>query len=328
MANVAYPGATGIVGVTDAATFIPELWSDEIRAAYEKNLIVANLVKKMSMKGKKGDVIRVPAPVRGTAIAKGENTAVTIQMNAELDVTIPIDKHFEYSRLIEDIVEVQALSSLRKFYTDDAGYALARQRDTDLFNCGTGLGNGTYSAAPGAAGASWAHTACFYPSAATTLSAYAVDTVDDNDVMLDFHFRALIERMDNADVPMDGRSFIIPPSLRNMIMGVDRYVSSDFVNSGKVAGGKIGELYGIDIYVSSNCPVLESALENTAASTAKDIRGAFLIHKDTFVLAEQVAIRSQTQYKQEYLATLYTADTIYGVKAFRPDAGFILAIPG
>ena len=34
---------------------------------------------------------------------------------------------------------------------------------------------------------------------------------------------------------MDGRSFIIPPSVRNTIMGIDRYVSSDFVNNGKVA---------------------------------------------------------------------------------------------
>jgi hypothetical protein len=39
---------------TTAATFIPELWSDEIVAAYKKNLVLANLVNKMPMKGKKG----------------------------------------------------------------------------------------------------------------------------------------------------------------------------------------------------------------------------------------------------------------------------------
>jgi hypothetical protein len=43
------------------------------------------------------------------------------------------------SRLIEDIVEVQALSSLRQFYTEDAGYALAVQVDNDLHAAGTGL---------------------------------------------------------------------------------------------------------------------------------------------------------------------------------------------
>jgi hypothetical protein len=49
-------------------------------------------------------------------------------------------------------------------------------------------------------------------------------------------------------------------------------------------------------------------------------------HKDAIVLAEQMAVRSQTQYKQEYLSTLYTADTLYGVETYRPEAGFIIAI--
>jgi hypothetical protein len=43
-------------------------------------------------------------------------------------------------------------------------------------------------------------------------------------------------------------------------------------------------------------------------------------------LAEQLGIRSQTQYKQEFLGTLFTADTLYGTKAYRPEAGFVLAV--
>jgi hypothetical protein len=39
-----------------------------------------------------------------------------------------------------------------------------------------------------------------------------------------------------------------------------------------------------------------------------------------------MAVRSQTQYKQEYLATLFTADTLYGVQVYRPEAGFVLAV--
>ena len=60
---------------------------------------------------------------------KAADTAVTIIANTESELTVTIDRHFEYSRLIEDIVEVQALSSLRQFYTEDAGYALAVQVD-------------------------------------------------------------------------------------------------------------------------------------------------------------------------------------------------------
>jgi hypothetical protein len=129
--------------------------------------------------------------------------------------------------------------------------------------------------------------------------------------------------MDDADVPMDGRKFAIPPSLRNAIMGVDRYNSSDFVDGRGVQNGQIGKLYGIDIYVSSNMPTIETAAENTAGDA---IKAALLFHTDTLVLAEQLGVRSQTQYKQEYLSTLYTADTLFGTKVVRPEAGFVLAV--
>ena len=49
-------------------------------------------------------------------------------------------------------------------------------------------------------------------------------------------------------------------------------------------------------------------------------------HKDTFILAEQMGVRSQTQYKQEFLADLLTSDQLYGVKTFRPDSGFVLNV--
>ena len=131
--------------------------------------------------------------------------------------------------------------------------------------------------------------------------------------------------MDDNDVPMDGRSFIIPPSVRNTIMGIDRYVSSDFVNNGKVTGGQIGELYGIDIFVSTNCPVVETAGNNSASSI--DSLGALLLHRDALTFAEQVGVRSQTQYKQEFLANLFTSDTLYGTAVLRPEAGLTLVVP-
>ena len=117
----AYFTANAVVDKTAADTFIPEIWSDEVIAAYQKNLKMAPLVKRIAMTGKKGDLIHIPKPIRGSANSKAEATAVTIQANLEQELTVTVDRHFEYSRLIEDIVEVQALNSLRQFYTEDAG---------------------------------------------------------------------------------------------------------------------------------------------------------------------------------------------------------------
>jgi len=316
MATATYPGAAGMTGLTEADKFIPELWSDEIVAAYKKNLMMANLVNKMSMVGKKGDTLHIPKPTRGSAAVKAENTAVTIQANTESEVVVTIDKHYEYSRMIEDIVGVQALDSMRKFYTDDAGYALAKQVDDDLFTLGKSLGDGD--------GSDWTHSNVYSMDATSGLSTYAVDTVIADDVFTDAAFRDLIKLMDDADVPMEGRFLVVPPSARRDILGITRYNSSDFVDGRSTQTGLIGNLYGIDIYVSSNCPTIETAAENSVNGAVK---AGILGHRDTFVLAEQMGVRSQTQYKQEYLADLFTADTLYGTKVLRPETGFVVALP-
>lgn len=292
----------------NGGVFIPELWSDEIIAAYKQNLVLANLVNKMPMTGKKGDTLNIPKPDRGTAALKAAADTVTIQQTANNEVVITIDKHYEYSRLIEDIVDVQSLDSLRRFYTDDAGYALSKQVDTDLFELGKSLGNGT--------GASFVHNASYQINTSTSaLEAFDDDGAADLGTFDDTAFRNMIEKLDEQDVPMDNRVLIIPPSIRNVIMGIERYNSADFVDGRGVRTGQIGQLYGIDVYVTTNTP-----------ATGTAAKGMFLLHKDAFVLAEQMAVRSQTQYKQEFLANLFTADTLYGTKVLRPENGLVVSV--
>jgi len=304
---------TNHVTNTTGATFIPEIWSDEIIAAYEKSLVLANLVNRMPMTGKKGDVLHVPKPTRGDASAKAASTQVTLIAATESEVQVAIDQHYEYSRLIEDITDVQALSSLRQFYTSDAGYALAKQVDTDLFALAKSFGDSD--------GADYVHSNSFFMDASTNLTAYAVDTVAAADVFTDAAFREAVKELDDNDTPMDQRFLVVPPSVVQTIRGIDRYNSSDFVSGQPVVNGQVGTLYGIDIYVSTNCPIIETAAANSAGG---DLKAGILGHKDAMVFAEQLGVRSQTQYKQEYLGDLFTADTLYGVKVLRPESALAL----
>lgn len=304
---------TNHVTNTTAATFIPEIWSDEIIAAYEKSLVLANLVNRMPMTGKKGDVLHVPKPTRGDASAKAASTQVTLIAATESEVQVAIDQHYEYSRLIEDITDVQALASLRQFYTSDAGYALAKQVDTDLFALAKSFGDSD--------GADFVHSNSFYMDASTDLTAYAVDTVAAADVFSDDGFRAAIKQLDDADVPMDQRFLVVPPSVVETIRGITRYNSADFVGGQPTVNGNIGNLYGINIYVSTNCPVVETAAANSAGG---ELKAGILGHRDAMVFAEQMGVRTQTQYKQEYLGDLFTADTLYGVKVLRPESALTL----
>lgn len=274
-------------------------------ASYKKNLVAANLVKKMAFKGKKGDAVHIPSPTRGNASVKAASTQVTLIAATETEVVVNIDKHYEYSRLIEDIVEAQALSSLRQFYTDDAGYALARQVDTDLVRLGRGVQGGDGTAA---------YTGAFSGADGTTAYTGTAGALTDAAI------RRSIQRLDDNDVPMDNRFLIVPPSTRNTLMGIARFTEQAFVGeaggANTIRNGEIGNVYGIPVFVTSNAD----------AATDGD-RICLLAHKDFAVLVEQMGVRSQTQYKQEYLGTLFTSDMLYGVKELRDGSAVALAVP-
>jgi len=283
---------TNHVTNTTAATFIPEIWSDEIIASYEKSLVVKPLVRAMSMVGKKGDTIRVPKPDRGSASAKVAETEVTLIAGTTGELVITIDQHFEYSRLIEDITDVQALNSLRSFYTTDAGYALATQVDSALIaEANSGFTAKKSFVSGGIADEAGATTTAF------------------NDI----GFREAIQILDDNDVPGEGRVMVIPPAVKRDMLGVSNYISSDFVTGQPVVNGKIGSLYGVDLYVSTN-------LTGNAGE-----KNCLLMHKDALVFAEQLGVRTQTQYIQQHLADLMTADTLYGLETYRPEAGVSIA---
>jgi len=291
---------------TTGATFIPELWSDEIIASYKQNLVMANLVSKMSFKGKKGDTLHIPKPTRGSANVKAASTQVTLQAATESEVQVLVNKHYEYSRLIEDITEAQALASLRKFYTGDAGYALAKQVDTDLLALGRNVqgGNGTiaYNAAVIGGDGSTAYTGA------------------NESAITDAGIRKIIQTLDDQDVPMDGRVLVLPPVARNVMLGLARFTEQAFTGEtgggNSIRNGEIGNVYGVKVYVTTNC--------ETATG---DARIGMMFHKDAFVLAEQMGVRSQTQYKQEYLGTLFTSDMLYGVAELRDNAAVAIAMP-
>jgi len=309
---------TDHVTKTTADKFIPEIWSDEIIAAYKKNLVAANLFSKMSFKGKKGDTLHIPKPTRGDAAQKTASSQVTLIAATETEVQVLINKHYEYSRLIEDIVEVQALSSLRRFYTDDAGYALAKRVDVDLIQLGRGVNGATIGTNDYATSA--ASTNAFIGSTGAT----AYNSATSNAAALgDAGIRRSIQRLDDQDVPMTDRFLIVPPSSRNTLMSLARFTEQSFTgevgSANTIRNGQIGDVYGVKVFVTTNA--------DTAAGSSGTDRICLLAHKDAFVLAEQMGVRSQTQYKQEYLGTLFTSDMLYGVAELRDGSAVALAVP-
>lgn len=297
--------------VTTADKFIPQIWSDEVVATYKRNLVLANLIKKINMVGKKGDTLNIPKPGRGSASAKAASTQVTLVTDTATEVQVSLNQHWEYSILIEDIVEAQALTSMRQFYTDDAGYALARQVDTTLIQLGRGVQGG---------GGTAAYSGAFSGADGTT--AYVAGSNTGFAALADSAIRRSIQRLDDNDVPMDGRFLIVPPSSRNTLMGINRFTEQAFVgeqgSANTIRNGEIGNVYGVPVFVTNNA-------DTTSGSTATRI--CLLGHRDFAVLATQKEVRTQTQYKQEYLGSLFTADTLFGAAELRDYSAVALAVP-
>ena len=291
-----------------ADVFNPLVWSNEIVASYKANLVLGSTVTVFNHQGKKGDSITIPTPTRATANAKAANTAVTLIANTETALTFNIDSHYEYSRLIEDFAAVQALDSLRMFYTDDAGYALATQIDDDLIALGRGLQGGSGTAA---------YNKGVIAGDGTT--AYT-DGTDNASALTDAGIRQMMQTLDDQNVPMSGRYMVIPPLAKNTLLGLRRFTEQAFVGevgmANSVRNGRIGNVYGAEVLVSTNCDT----------TTSGGNRVGLLYHRSAFALIEQVGVRVQTQYKQEYLATLMTADTIYGTGELRNDGGVAFVI--
>lgn len=321
---------TNHVILSAVPNFVPQLWSDEVVASYKSNLVMANLVRKLNHRGKKGSSIKIPTPTRGAVSNKVASTQVNlIAHGTDAGLTINIQKHKEYSRLIEDIVDVQALASLRKFYTDDAGYAIAKRVDRDLIlaACAGGLTGGTIvedgstgnidststftNARIGDDSAAWAPTA----------SANAGNAVDLSDVGV----RRFIARLDGVDAPMAGRYLVVPPTVKADMLGIAKWTQQAYTGeangSNSIRNGLVGDVYGVEVYVTNQL----MAVEDGAGSADQLL--ALMFQRDGLLLVEQMGVRTQEQYKQEYLANLFTADMIYDVATLRASSVIPIVVP-
>lgn len=304
------------------SAFIRELWTDEFLAAYKANLVMPNLVHTMGFQGKKGDTVHVPRPVRESGAAKAANTEISVSSTQATQTNYLIDTHWYYAVLIEDLARIQAEDSLRSFYTDDAGYALATKVDTDLHAEGAKFAGS--DASPTVEGSAYSKAVIGTPSAGALVAwdATANTNAGNAAVLTDEGIRLLIKELDDNDVPNAGRVMVIPPVEKKNLLGIPRYTEQAFVGNGDaIRNGMIGSVYNTDIYVSTNCATV------TDSGSGTDQRAVLYFQKDAIVFIEQLRPRLQSQYVIEYLGDVLVADTVYGSGVLRPEAGIAVVVP-
>ena len=129
----------------------------------------------------------------------------------------------------------------------------------------------------------------------------------------DSNIRRAIQYLDDADAPQEDRAFFFAPStMWDDIMAIDKFVLvNESGGRGPVTSGPVGLLYGYQLYVTSRIPTTLGSVMN------------FYAHKDAVVFAS-CPVRVQSEYQQQRLGTLVTADVMFGVLDNRDTSGVLL----
>lgn len=348
---------TNQTGVTVADKWIGEIWQDEAIATYEAKTVMRNLVEVFQHQKNKGDVIHRPKPGRGSASAKTVNTQVNLIADTAGEILISINKHYEYSKMFEDIASLLALNGMRQFYTKDAGYALAKRVDAELHMLGALSQGGTVSAA------TLYETAVIGGDGLTTFSGAANTNTGNGTALTDAGLRQVMQTLEDSDVNTGECGLVVPPTVIKTLRGIARFTEQAFVGDGKtIRTGRIGNLYGVEVYASSVCPwihvnsvtgtqsgrvITDDTVQASAAPTGAAFvddfgqtvnwstssptdtkyRACLMVHPDAMVLAEAQSVRTQQQYKQEYLGYLVTSDCIFGTAELRDYGSMAIVVP-
>ena len=121
--------------------FIPEIWSDAIKASFNKSLVLGALAKDFSaLVSGGGDKINIPTQQDvADAVLKTQGEPVDFTTNTEVDMSITVDQHYATAVMIDDLAKIQSSYDLTTNIASSMGYKLALNVEKALF---TKLSNG------------------------------------------------------------------------------------------------------------------------------------------------------------------------------------------
>jgi hypothetical protein len=298
MATGTFPTAT--MSSTTLASNIPLIWGEKINEFFKLKLMIADFfVDRSSELSSGGSALYTPNLTEFTAAAKSNATAVTLNNATDTKVTLTVDQWYEVSFAIEDREAAQVKHSyyLQERYAQGAGYTIAKKLEVAL--------------------------AELFDNFSTSVGASTT-------ALADSEIRAAIAALQNVgiDTTQDVAFFVHPNVFWKQIQNLDKF--SLAVNSpvnDPTAKVPSATLYGIPVYVSSNVQYISGTVGRSSALAHKDA-----LHFATSPLGSggslsggsmtgKYGVRVQSNYIPEYLATLTTADLLYGVVENRDNAG-------
>jgi hypothetical protein len=271
------------------ATFVPEVWAAELLQAVQKSLVFgAPDVVNTDYEGlisSAGDTVHINSISDPTISTYTVGGTLTYEDLSTADTTLVVDQAKSFSFKVDDIDKRQAQGDVMPVAMGRAGYKL---RDT--------VDQYIEALFAGAQSANALGTVAV--TAGTPTQAY------DNVLV------PLKVKLDEANVPTDGRFVIIPPWFHGRLLRDDRFVRADAsggIMGGVRGNGYVGEAAGFTVRVSNNCALVTGDDYRVSAGVNAGISLATQI-------AEVEALRLQSTFADAVRGLL-----LYGAKLVRPE---------
>ncbi len=265
----------------DAAGFIPELWSKECIEPVRASLVVVPQVDhRWEAELTKGDTMNVGIlnTISATEVTVGTPGAVgDIATGTALQIVI--NQWWEAKAVIDNMTNLQTQINIKEKAVTETAYAISKKIDT---------------------------TVCALFAALSSSTGYGTDGAAITDTVL----MNAVEELDIADIPPEGRKWILPPSAKSDLMAYDKFVRSDYGYGDVIpTGGFRKDVFGAPVLISTNL----------AANTT----GKYGVYMHTNALA--IIVQEQfpgytVEDKEKHQVTIAT-EALWGVKQMRNTFG-------
>jgi len=269
-----------------AISFIPEVWSAKMLVSLKKALVYGQPgVVNRDYEGdirQQGDTVRIRSISRPTIGTYTKNsTTVTAETLTDAQRALYIDQSKYFAFELDDIDAAQSTGGELEGALQEAVYGLRDVADQYIAALYTG-----------------AQSANQIGTVSVTTGALAYTQL-----------RKLKVKLDEANVPMEGRFCIVPPWYEGLLLEEDKFVRVDASGTSEgLRNGQIGRALGFNVMASNNAPLVTG-----------DDYAVMAGHPSAISFAEQIA-SIETYRPESAFSDAIKGLHVYGAKLVRPEA--------
>jgi N4-gp56 family major capsid protein len=290
--------------LAEADVFIPEIWTDAIRASFNKKLVLGDLASDYSaLVSGGGDKIHIPTYQDvADAQQKSQGVPINFATNTEVEHSITIDQHYATAVMIDDMAKIQSSYDLTSGIAESMGYKLGLHVEKALFT-----------------------------KLATSLNAVQLDNGDDSvdRVLNKARIAHIMRYVYSQNLNPDECVMVLSNRLFASLFTLDDFIHISKTGAANLPTGAVGTIMGMPVIQSPEVGNDTIHADTTAedGSALADTRrpGGYVLHRSALGIAYSKQPTPVAEYDMEYIAHKMVTDMVYGC-ALLQDTNQVKAI--